>query len=95
MLKPVPLAAECLLSAVFRAWAVTAATVLDGEGRRLLQDKQWRSWKNGKGQVEDDAQNRIEHVMKHRTLAAWYPGPGCVPEVSTEPGDKDQSSQPG
>ena len=53
MLKPVPLAAECLLSTVFRAWAVTAATVLDGEGRRLLQDKQWRGWKNGKGQVED------------------------------------------
>src|ERR1700688_2361791 len=49
------LADEFLLSAVFRAWAVTASTALDGAGRKLLQGKQRCGWKNGKGQVEDGA----------------------------------------
>jgi hypothetical protein len=47
--------AELLPGAVVRAWAVTDTAVLDGEGRMLLQGKQWRGWKNDKGQVEDNA----------------------------------------
>jgi hypothetical protein len=49
------LAGELLLSAVARAWAITAATVIYGEGRNLLQGKQWYGWKNGKSQVEGGA----------------------------------------